>query len=107
LGISCKSNIVKVNKSSGFNAKDIDQRYSGSSSQSKTIPETPLDHLGFLAFFGLSLALFNSLWTLSVSLNGAAVSTVLGWTELQRILSFAYLTATDFVSRVRAPLVVV
>jgi endo-1,4-beta-xylanase len=36
-----------------------------------------------------------------------AVSTVLGWMELQRILSFAYLTATDFVSMVRAPLVVV
>ena len=34
-------------------------------------------HLGYLAIYGLMLALFNSLWTLSVSLNGAAVSTVL------------------------------
>jgi drug/metabolite transporter (DMT)-like permease len=34
-------------------------------------------HLPYLAFYGLVLALFNSLWTLSVSLNGAAVATVL------------------------------
>jgi drug/metabolite transporter (DMT)-like permease len=35
--------------------------------------------LPFLAIYGLVLALFNSLWTLSVSLNGAAVSTVLAY----------------------------
>ncbi len=34
-------------------------------------------HLGYLIGYGLVLALFNSFWTLSVSLNGAAVSTVL------------------------------
>lgn len=34
-------------------------------------------HLLFLAAYGLMLAVFNSLWTLSVALNGAAVSTVL------------------------------
>jgi drug/metabolite transporter (DMT)-like permease len=34
-------------------------------------------HLPYLALYGLVLALFNSLWTLSVSLNGAAVATVL------------------------------
>jgi drug/metabolite transporter (DMT)-like permease len=34
-------------------------------------------HLSFLAVYGLMLALFNSLWTLSVALNGAAVATVL------------------------------
>jgi drug/metabolite transporter (DMT)-like permease len=33
--------------------------------------------LPYLAAYGLVLALFNSLWTLSVSLNGAAVATVL------------------------------
>jgi drug/metabolite transporter (DMT)-like permease len=33
--------------------------------------------LPFLAFYGLVLALFNALWTLSVALNGAAISTVL------------------------------
>jgi DME family drug/metabolite transporter len=34
-------------------------------------------HVPYLAAYGLVLALFNSLWTLSVALNGAAVSTVL------------------------------
>jgi drug/metabolite transporter (DMT)-like permease len=34
-------------------------------------------HLRYLAIYGVMLAIFNSLWTLSVSLNGAAVATVL------------------------------
>jgi drug/metabolite transporter (DMT)-like permease len=34
-------------------------------------------HLPYLAAYGLILAAFNSLWTLSVALNGAAVATVL------------------------------
>ena len=34
-------------------------------------------HVGFLALYGLVLALFNALWTNSVAMNGAAVSTVL------------------------------
>lgn len=34
-------------------------------------------HLRYLVVYGLMLAIFNSLWTLSVALNGAAVSTVL------------------------------
>jgi drug/metabolite transporter (DMT)-like permease len=33
--------------------------------------------LGYLAAYGFVLSLFNALWTLSVALNGAAVSTVL------------------------------
>ena len=36
-------------------------------------------HLRFLVLYGLALAFFNSFWTLSVSLNGAAVSTVLAY----------------------------
>jgi drug/metabolite transporter (DMT)-like permease len=36
-------------------------------------------HLRYLVLYGLVLAIFNSLWTLSVSLNGAAVSTVLAY----------------------------
>jgi drug/metabolite transporter (DMT)-like permease len=35
--------------------------------------------LGYLVLFGLALAFFNSFWTLSVALNGAAVSTVLAY----------------------------
>ena len=38
-------------------------------------------HLPYLAGYGLVLALFNSLWTLAVSLNGAAVATVLAYTS--------------------------
>jgi drug/metabolite transporter (DMT)-like permease len=34
-------------------------------------------HTGYLVGYGLVLALFNALWTLSVALNGAAVATVL------------------------------
>jgi drug/metabolite transporter (DMT)-like permease len=34
-------------------------------------------HLPYLAIYGLILAVFNSLWTLSVSLTGAAIATVL------------------------------
>jgi drug/metabolite transporter (DMT)-like permease len=36
-------------------------------------------HLPFFVAYGLVLALFNSLWTLSVEQNGAAVSTVLAY----------------------------
>ena len=38
-------------------------------------------HLPYLAIYGLMLAIFNILWTLSVSLNGAAVATVLAYTS--------------------------
>ena len=37
----------------------------------------PVRLLPYLAAYGLVLALFNSLWTLSVALNGAAVATIL------------------------------
>ena len=38
-------------------------------------------YLPFLMAYGFVLAMFNSLWTLSVALNGAAVSTVLAYTS--------------------------
>jgi drug/metabolite transporter (DMT)-like permease len=61
-------------------------------------------HVRFLVLYGLALAIFNSLWTLSVSLNGAAVSTVLaycspaftallGWWLLKERLGWAKLLA--------------
>ncbi len=61
-------------------------------------------HLGYLFIYGLILAVFNSLWTLSVALNGAAVSTVLaycsaaftallGWWFLKEQLHWAKLAA--------------
>jgi drug/metabolite transporter (DMT)-like permease len=61
-------------------------------------------HLAYLLGYGLMLAIFNSLWTLSVALNGAAVSTVLvycsagftallGWWLLKERLDWAMLVA--------------
>jgi drug/metabolite transporter (DMT)-like permease len=61
-------------------------------------------HLAYLLVYGLMLAIFNSLWTLSVSLNGAAVATVLaycsagftallGWWLLKERLDWAKLLA--------------
>lgn len=60
--------------------------------------------LSFLIGFGFVLALFNSLWTLSVALNGAAVSNVLvytsggftvllGWLLLKEKLSWVKIAA--------------
>ncbi len=37
--------------------------------------------IGFYAFYGLILAVFNSIWTLSVEANGAAVATVLAYSS--------------------------
>jgi drug/metabolite transporter (DMT)-like permease len=61
-------------------------------------------HLGYLLIYGLVLAVFNALWTLSVSINGAAVATVLvycsaaftallGWWFLKESLGWAKLLA--------------
>lgn len=61
-------------------------------------------HIRFLIGYGLVLAVFNALWTMSVVLNGAAVSTVLayssgaftallGWWLLQERLSWAKILA--------------
>ena len=41
----------------------------------------PAGQLRFMLFFGVILSLFNSLWTVSVALNGAAVSTVLAYSS--------------------------
>ncbi len=65
---------------------------------------TPRRHLLYLAAYGLILACFNSLWTLSVALNGAAVATVLvycsaaftallGWWLLKERLDWVKLVA--------------
>jgi len=64
-------------------------------------------HGRYLVLYGLVLAIFNALWTLSVALNGAAVSTVLaycsagftallGWRFLKERLDWAKLVAVAF-----------
>ncbi len=70
--------------------------------KSPALLRIPRPHLRYLAGYGLVLAFFNSLWTLSVALNGAAVSTVLvyssagftallGWWLLKERLGWAKL----------------
>jgi drug/metabolite transporter (DMT)-like permease len=60
--------------------------------------------LRYLILYGLVLAIFNSLWTLSVALNGAAISTILaycsagftallGWWFLEERLGWAKIAA--------------
>jgi drug/metabolite transporter (DMT)-like permease len=62
--------------------------------------------LRYLILYGLVLAIFNSLWTLSVALNGAAISTVLaycsagftallGWWFLKERLDWAKIVAVS------------
>ena len=41
----------------------------------------PIRQMGFYLLYGLVLAMFNSIWTLSVNFNGAAVSTVLAYSS--------------------------
>lgn len=43
----------------------------------RSLLRLPRKHLGFIILYGLLLSVFNSIWTVSVALNGAAVSTVL------------------------------
>lgn len=38
-------------------------------------------HLGFLVLYGFILSIFNSIWTISIVLNGAAVATVLAYSS--------------------------
>ena len=65
------------------------------------------ENLKFLIFFGFIVAIFNSFWTLSVSINGAAVATVLvycsagftvllGWWLLHEKLTWIKIVAVFF-----------
>ena len=41
----------------------------------------PAQQWGFMVFYGLTLAIFNTMWTFSVQYNGAAVATVLAFSS--------------------------
>ncbi len=47
----------------------------------RSLLRIPLKQVGFYIFYGLILSLFNSIWTVSVATNGAAVSTVLAYSS--------------------------
>jgi drug/metabolite transporter (DMT)-like permease len=47
----------------------------------RSLLQISVSQIGFYAFYGLILALFNSIWVLSVKTNGAAVATVLGYSS--------------------------
>jgi drug/metabolite transporter (DMT)-like permease len=57
--------------------------------------------LKFLALYGLVLSIFNSLWTISVALNGAAVSTVLAYSSVAFTALFAWRIFGERLDRVK------
>ena len=48
-------------------------------------------HWGFMVLYGVSLAIFNSMWTFSVQYNGAAVATVLAFSSPAMTAVLSYL----------------
>ena len=45
-------------------------------------------HWSFFILYGLTLSLFNSMWTFSVQFNGAAIATVLAFSSPRRLAVF-------------------
>jgi drug/metabolite transporter (DMT)-like permease len=59
------------------------------------------DRRGFIVLYGLTLAVFNSLWTFSVQYNGAAVATVLAFSSPAMTALLSYLVFKEAFSRVK------
>ena len=58
-------------------------------------------HWGFLILYGLTLAVFNSMWTFSVQYNGAAVATVLAFSSPAMTALLSYFIFKETFSRVK------
>jgi drug/metabolite transporter (DMT)-like permease len=58
-------------------------------------------HWGFMILYGLTLAVFNSLWTFSVQYNGAAVATVLAFSSPAMTAIFSRLVFNEQFDRVK------
>jgi drug/metabolite transporter (DMT)-like permease len=58
-------------------------------------------HWKFILFCGLTLAIFNALWTFSVQYNGAAVATVLAFSSPAMTAVLSYLLFKETFSRVK------
>jgi len=58
-------------------------------------------HIGYLLSYGIIVALFNSTWTFSVALNGAAVATVLAYSSTAFTVLLGWLILKESVSMVK------
>ena len=58
-------------------------------------------HWGFMIWYGVSLAVFNSMWTFSVQYNGAAVATVLAFSSPAMTAVLSYLVFKERFSVVK------
>lgn len=58
-------------------------------------------HRTFIVLYGLTLAIFNSLWTFSVQYNGAAVATVLAFSSPALTAVLSYLVFKETFSNIR------
>jgi len=58
-------------------------------------------HRGFFVLYGLSLALFNAMWTFSVVFNGAAVATVLAFSSPAMTAVLAHYLLGEQINNVR------
>jgi DME family drug/metabolite transporter len=58
-------------------------------------------HRGFFVLYGLSLALFNTMWTFSVEFNGAAVATVLAFSSPAMTALLAHYLLGERINRVK------
>ena len=58
-------------------------------------------HWGFLVLYGLTLAVFNSMWTFSVQYNGAAVATVLAFSSPAMTALLSYFIFKETFSRIK------
>jgi DME family drug/metabolite transporter len=58
-------------------------------------------HWKFILLYGLTLAVFNSLWTFSVQYNGAAVATVLAFSSPAMTAVLSYIVFKETFSRIK------
>ncbi len=58
-------------------------------------------HLSFFVLYGLTLSLFNSMWTFSVQFNGAAVATVLAFSSPAMTAILAHFILKEQINRIK------
>ena len=63
-------------------------------------------HWGFFVLYGLTLSLFNSMWTFSVQFNGAAVATVLAYSSPAMTAVLAHYILTEQINGIKVASIV-